>query len=869
MKKYIVRGMSCAACQSRVENAVSKLDGVDSCSVSLLTNTMMVEGNVPSEKIIRAVKKAGYEAEIKDHNGIENSGFGNDCLNGEEDALKDLETPLLRRRLVLSSGFLVILMYFSMGYTMWNFPVPEILSQNPVGIGIVQMLLAIIVIYINKKFFVSGFKGLIRMAPNMDTLVAMGSAVSFGWSFIILLGMSKAVAMGNFDVALKELHNLYFEASAMIVTLITIGKMLEAMSKGRTTDALKGLMKLSPQNATIIVEGEEKEIHINNLKVGDIFIVRPGENIPADGIIIEGGGSIDESAFTGESIPADKKAGDEILAATTNLTGFIKAKTLSVGKDTTISQIISMVNDAAATKAPIAKIADKVSGIFVPTIIIISIITGITWLIMGKDMGFALARAISVLVVSCPCALGLATPVAIMVGSGKGARNGILFKNAEALENAGKIRVVALDKTGTITKGEPEVTHIIPADDWDNMNLICLAKALEKKSEHPLAKAILSYRNSDDEISRYVEEYNIEDFKIHSGYGLSGKHNGNKILGGNLDFILKGAEVSENLIRKAELLEEQGNTCMYFSNNGKLAGIIAVADTIKDDSKLAINQLKAMGINVVMVTGDNSRTAKAIASLSGVDHVIAGILPQGKDDIIRKLKKYGKVAMVGDGINDAPALTRADIGIAIGAGSDVAIDAADIILMNNNLTDVVGALSLSRSTLKNIKENLFWAFFYNLLLIPVAAGAYINLAGISMNPMLGAAAMSLSSVCVCLNALRLNLFDMDKIKKYWKNKSRKHEVNLIENIKGLHHEEIILNEVKEEKNMEKTIKIEGMMCGHCEKSVKNALEEIEGVEKADVSHQDDKAVVKLNKDVSDDILKKSIEAKDYKVISID
>ena len=842
MEQYTVTGMSCAACQARVEKAVSGVPGVTSCSVSLLTNSMGVEGTAGEAEIIKAVTDAGYGASRK---GGSTQQTGTALYTEEEEALKDHETPVLKRRLLTSVGFLLVLMYFSMGYTMFGWPVPAFFEGNPIGIALLQMILAAIVMLINKKFFTSGFKSLIHRAPNMDTLVAMGSAVSFGWSTLVLFKMTRDQAIGDLNAVMAGHHGLYFEAAAMIVTLITIGKMLEAMSKGRTTDALKGLMRLAPKTAVILADGQEKEVPIDQVQIGDIFVVRPGENIPVDGIITEGSSAVDESALTGESIPVDKEPGDTVSAATLNQSGFIRARATRVGRDTTLAQIIQMVSDAAATKAPIAKIADKVSGIFVPAVLIIAAVTAVIWLACGADLGYALARGISVLVISCPCALGLATPVAIMVGNGLGAKNGILFKTAESLEETGRMHIVALDKTGTITRGEPQVTDIVPAEGVSAEELLAAAYALEIKSEHPLARAIVTRAEADG-----TPVYDVTDFAAVAGNGLVGTLGASKLAGGNLRFISGKAEVPTDAQASADTLAGEGKTCLFFSKDGAYLGTIAVADTIKDDSAQAVAELKNMGIHVVMLTGDNERTAKAIGAQAGVDEVIAGVLPTGKERVIRRLQKRGKVAMVGDGINDAPALTRADMGIAIGAGTDVAIDAADVVLMNSKLTDVSAAIRLSRQTVKNIHENLFWAFFYNLILIPVAAGAYVHLTGWTMNPMLGAAAMSLSSFCVVSNALRLNLFEL-------------HNASKDKKIKNT------MNDQEENTEMEKKMNIEGMMCTHCEATVKKALEALDGVEAAEVSHEANSAVVTMSKEVADDVLKKAVEDKDYTVLSIE
>ncbi|MDD5944337.1 MAG: heavy metal translocating P-type ATPase [Clostridia bacterium] len=839
MEQYIVTGMTCAACSARVEKAVSKVEGVTSCSVSLLTNSMGVEGTASAQDIIAAVEAAGYGAEVK---GAAKNGKGTVSSAAAEDMLKDRETPLLKKRLIASLGFLIVLMYFSMGHMMWGWPLPSFFNDNHVAMGLIQLLLTVAVMVINQKFFISGFKSLLHRAPNMDTLVALGAGASFAYSVYALLAMTGAQTRGDMEAVMSYMHEFYFESAAMILTLITVGKMLEARSKGRTTDALKGLMKLAPKTATIVENGVEKEVSIERVKKGDIFVVRPGENIPVDGIVIEGNSAVNESALTGESIPVDKAAGDRVSAATVNQAGFIKCQATRVGEDTTLSQIIQMVSDAAATKAPIAKIADRVSGIFVPTVIAVAAVTIAVWLIAGESVGFALARGISVLVISCPCALGLATPVAIMVGSGMGAKNGIMFKTAVSLEETGKTEIVALDKTGTITEGDPRVTDIIPAEGTDADKLLAMACALEKKSEHPLAGAVLKAAEE-----KNISGAEVSDFKALPGNGLSAVLDGSELCGGNMKFISGHADISEYMLKKSEALAEEGKTPLFFSRDGKLEGIIAVADVIKEDSPQAVKELQNMGIHVVMLTGDNERTAKAIGKQAGVDEVIAGVLPDGKESVIRSLKKKGKVTMVGDGINDAPALTRADIGIAIGAGADIAIDAADVVLMKSRLSDVPAAIRLSRSTLKNIHENLFWAFFYNVIGIPLAAGIWYPLFGLKLNPMFGAAAMSLSSFCVVTNALRLNLINIRDSKK---DKKIKHKNK------------------KEEKEMEKTMMIEGMMCGHCEAAVKKCLEALPGVAEADVSHEAGKAVVKLSADVADEVLKKAVEDKDYKVTDI-
>lgn len=857
MEQYTVTGMSCAACSSRVEKAVSKVPGVTSCSVSLLTNSMGVEGTADMGEIIAAVENAGYGAAPKNAPGKgagkntagERAGAG---VNAQElsasgigeDALKDRETPVLKKRLIASIGFLAVLMYFSMGHMMWGWPLPAFFADNHVAMGLIQMLLTIAVMVINQKFFVSGFKGLIHKVPNMDTLVALGSAAAFGYSTFALFAMTDAQVKGDAAAVMSYMHEFYFESAAMILALITVGKMLEARSKGKTTDALKSLMKLAPKTATILKDGVEMEVSIEQVKKGDIFLVRPGENIPVDGVVIEGTSAVNEAALTGESIPVDKAKGDAVSAATLNQSGFIKCEATRVGEDTTLSQIIQMVSDAAATKAPIAKIADKVSGVFVPAVITIAIITMIGWLLAGQTVGFALARGISVLVISCPCALGLATPVAIMVGNGMGAKNGILFKTAVSLEEAGKTQIVALDKTGTITLGEPKVTDILPSEGVSEEELLRLAYALEQKSEHPLARAILQ-RAKEEQLA----EEEVSEFQALPGNGLTGVWHGVTLTGGNYKFISAGTTVPEKIKVQAEQLAEEGKTPLFFSKDSQLIGVIAVADVIKEDSPQAVKEMQNMGIYVVMLTGDNERTARAIGKQAGVDEVIAGVLPEGKESVIRELKKKGKVAMVGDGINDAPALTRADIGIAIGAGTDVAIDAADVVLMKSRLLDVPAAIRLSRATLRNIHENLFWAFIYNIIGIPLAAGVFIPLLGWQLNPMFGAAAMSLSSFCVVTNALRLNFF---KVHDAGKDKKRK----------------TVDKKEKENKTMEKTMKIEGMMCGHCEAAVKKALEAVAEVEAAEVSHEAGTAVVTLKSEVADEVLKKAVEDKDYKVISI-
>ena len=859
MKQYTVTGMSCAACSARVEKAVSKVDGVTSCSVSLLTNSMGVEGSATDAQIVEAVEQAGYGASPKGTaTESENDKANNSLeqLKAAQDALVDRETPKLRNRLIASLIFLVVLMYFSMGHMMWGWPLPEFFNGNHVAMGLLQLLLTVAVMVINQKFFISGFKGLIHGAPNMDTLVALGSAASFGYSVYALFAMTAAQVNGDMDAVMSYMHEFYFESAAMILALITVGKMLEAHSKGKTTDALKSLMQLAPKTATVVRDGVEQEISVDAVKKGDIFVVRPGENIPVDGEIIDGTTAVNESALTGESIPVDKQKGDAVSAATVNQSGFIKCRATRVGEDTTLSQIIQMVSDAAATKAPIAKIADRVSGVFVPAVITIAIITIIAWLIAGETVGFALARGISVLVISCPCALGLATPVAIMVGNGKGAKSGILFKTAASLEATGRTQIVALDKTGTITSGEPKVTDIVPDETFFEETgnhagaLLAIAASVEAKSEHPLAKAIME-RAKTDEIA--VAE--VTDFSAVVGNGLTAILAGKMIKAGNLAFVSKFVKVSDDMRAKAVEFSKEGKTPLFFAADDRLCGIIAVADTIKEDSPEAVRQLKNMGIRVVMLTGDNEQTANAIGKQAGVDEVIAGVLPDGKEAVIRKLKKQGRVAMVGDGINDAPALTRADMGIAIGAGSDVAIDAADVVLMKSRLIDVPAAVRLSRATLTNIHENLFWAFFYNVIGIPLAAGLWYPLLGWKFNPMFGAAAMSLSSFCVVTNALRLNLcrvYDPKHDRKA--TPDRKNKTNRP-------------NE-SEEKSMTKTMNIEGMMCGHCEARVKKALEALDAVSEAAVSHESGTAVVTLSSDISDEKLKETVEAEDYKVTSI-
>ena len=832
MKKFNVTGMSCAACSSRVEKAVSKVEGVQSCSVSLLTNSMGVEGSASDESIIAAVEKAGYGASVA---GAEKK------QSAETDQLKDKDTPVLMHRLIASVGFLVVLMYISMGHMMWGWPLPAFLADNQIAMGLAQLLLCVIIMVINRKFFISGFKGLIHRSPNMDTLVALGSGASFVYSLYALFAMTDAQVKGNAELVMSYMHEFYFESAAMILTLITVGKMLEAHSKGKTTNALKALLNLAPQKATLLIDGKETEVTVDKVKKGDVFVVRPGESIPVDAEITDGSTAVDESALTGESIPVDKVVGDTVSAGTINKSGFIKCSATAVGEDTALSQIIKMVSDAAATKAPVAKIADKVSGVFVPAVIVIALITIAVWLLCGQTVGYALARGISVLVISCPCALGLATPVAIMVGNGMGARKGILFKTAASLEEAGKTQIAVLDKTGTITKGEPKVTDIIPFEITEN-ELLQYAYSIETKSEHPLAKAVIAKAQ---EIG--LVPYEITDFKAESGNGLSGEYNGEKIIGGSKKYISSLINISNDILSKADKLSEEGKTPLFFMLDNKLLGIIAVADVIKEESPQAIKQLQNMGIKVVMLTGDNERTAKAVGKLAGVDEVIAGVLPDGKEKVVAELKKQGKVLMVGDGINDAPALTRADIGMAIGSGTDIAIDAADVVFMKSKLTDVPAAVRLSRKTLRNIHENLFWAFIYNVIGIPLAAGVWIPLLGWQLNPMFGAAAMSLSSFCVVTNALRLNFFDITNPKKDRKIKYKSK---------------------KDDNAMTKTMKIDGMMCSHCEGRVKQSLEGLAQVSQAEVSHEKGTAVVTLTAEVSNDVLKKTVEDQGYNVISI-
>lgn len=877
MEQYHVTGMSCAACSSRVEKAVSKVPGVTSCSVSLLTNSMGVEGTAAADDVIRAVEAAGYGASRKDAAGSEASSGHNgyDSIRAMEESLKDKATPALKKRLIASVGFLIILMYVSMGHMMWGWPLPAFMADNHVAMGLFQMLLTIIIMVINQKFFISGFRGLLHRAPNMDTLVALGATAAFGYSTYALFAMTDAQMNGDMERVMSYMHDFYFESAAMILTLITVGKMLEAKSKGRTTDAIKSLMRLAPKTATILRDGQEVVVEISQVKQGDLFVVRPGENIPVDGVVIEGNSAVNESALTGESIPVDKEPGSTVSAATSNQSGFLKCRATHVGEDTTLAQIIQMVSDAAATKAPIAKVADKVSGVFVPVVIGIALITILVWIFVGESFGFALARGISVLVISCPCALGLATPVAIMVGNGVGAKNGILFKTAVSLEETGKTEIVALDKTGTITGGEPRVTDILPGDGLSEEELLTFACALEKQSEHPLAKAVLAYCEDYP-----VQSLEVQDFRVLPGNGLSGTIGTETIWGGNAVYIGTQLNAEMDIKMRADRLAKEGKTPLYFARqkadgNRELLGVIAVADVIKEDSPQAIRELKNMGVHVVMLTGDNEQTAQAIGAQVGVDEVIAGVLPDGKEAVIRQLKKKGKVAMVGDGINDAPALTRADIGIAIGAGTDIAIDAADVVLMKSRLSDVPAAIRLSRRTLRNIHENLFWAFIYNIIGIPLAAGVWIPLFGWQLNPMFGAAAMSLSSFCVVTNALRLNLV---KIHNSGRDRNRRKHIdaaagdkNAILNENEATNENGITEKNKkesEENKMTKTMKIEGMMCGHCEARVKKALEALDQVEQAEVSHEKGSAVVTLKETVTDEVLKKAVEDQDYKVTDI-
>lgn len=837
MKQYNVTGMSCAACSARVEKAVTKLEGVTACSVSLLTNSMGVEGEVAPETVIRAVEEAGYGASLK---GAEKK----QSVSEQEDALKDRETPLLKKRLFSSIIFLIILMYISMGHMMWNWPLPAFFMDNHVAMGLLQLLLTGIIMVINQKFFISGFKSLFHKAPNMDTLVALGSSAAFVYSTYALFAMTDAQVKGDMDAVMHYMHEFYFESAAMILTLITVGKMLEAHAKGKTTDALKGLMQLAPKTAVILKDGKEQEVSIEQVKKGDLFVVRPGKNIPVDGIIVEGSSAINESALTGESIPVDKEKGDDIFAATINQSGFLTCEATKVGEDTTLSKIIQMVSDAAATKAPIAKVADKVSGVFVPVVILLALVTIAVWLLAGESVGFSLARGISVLVISCPCALGLATPVAIMVGNGVGAKNGILFKTAESIEQTGKMDVIAFDKTGTITKGEPTVTDVIPGEGITEEALVEYAASLESKSEHPLASAIIQYAGEQN-----IQMDEVTEFTALPGNGLTAKQKGEQLFGGNQIWIQKQVTIADTILQKAEMLAKEGKTPLFFAKEKTFLGIIAVADVIKEDSARAVKQLQDMGLRVVMLTGDNENTAKAIGRQAGVDQVIADVLPEGKEQVVRQLQKQGKVAMVGDGINDAPALTRADMGIAIGAGTDIAIDAADVVLMKSRLLDVPAAIRLSRATLKNIHENLFWAFFYNVIGIPLAAGIWIPIFGWKLNPMFGAAAMSLSSFCVVTNALRLNLCRLYDTKKDRKRKQRNQKQ-------------------QEDAIMTKTMKIEGMMCGHCEARVKKALEALPQVTEAEVSHKKGTAVVTLAEEISDAELTKAVEEQDYTVTSV-
>lgn len=846
--------MSCAACSSRVEKAVNKVPGVESCSVSLLTNSMGVEGTASPAEIISAVEAAGYGASEKGGSAEAGESGAGAQMSADEELLKDTETPVLKRRLIASVAVLIVLMYFSMGHMMWNWPIPSILEGNHVAMGLIQLLLSAIIMVINQKFFISGFKSLWHRAPNMDTLVALGSGAAFVYSTYALFAMTDAQVNGDMSAVMKYMHEFYFESAAMILALITVGKMLEARSKGKTTDALKGLMKLAPKTAVILRDGEEVTVPASQVKKGDIFVVRPGESIPVDGIVKSGMSAVDESALTGESMPVDKAPDDAVSAATINQSGFLQCEATRVGEDTALSQIIKMVSDAAATKAPIAKVADKVSGIFVPAVIAIAAVTILVWLLVGQTVGFALARGISVLVISCPCALGLATPVAIMVGNGIGARRGILFKTAVSLEATGKVQIAALDKTGTITEGDPKVTDIIPVHGVSEDELMTYAYSLEAMSEHPLAKAVVAAAEE-----RGLETMDISDFRILPGSGLSAMLDGEALYGGSLSFASETAELDDEIRRKAESLAEEGKTPLFFIKDKNILGMIAVADVIREDSPAAVKELQDMGIRVVMITGDNRRTAEAVGKQAGVDQIIAQVLPDGKEAAIRELQKYGKVAMVGDGINDAPALTRADTGIAIGAGTDVAIDAADVVLMNSSLSDVPAAVHLSRLTLRNIHQNLFWAFIYNVIGIPLAAGVWIHLLGWQLNPMFGAAAMSLSSFCVVTNALTLNLFDIRNTRHDRKRK----RIDIPQIINEIEEDD------KEEPGMKKTIKIEGMMCKHCEASVKGSLESLDGVKGAKVSHEKGTAVVKLADDVADDVLRKAVEDKDFKVLSIE
>ncbi|MDE6664164.1 MAG: heavy metal translocating P-type ATPase [Lachnospiraceae bacterium] len=871
MEQYTITGMSCAACSTRVEKAVSKVPGVESCSVSLLTNSMGIEGTALPETIIAAVEAAGYGAARKNSGNTGGEG-SNVNVPSYDDMLEDKETPILLKRMTVSVMLLIPLMYFSMGHMMWGWPLPSFFNDNHIAMGLVQLLLTIAIMIINQKFFISGFKSLAHAAPNMDTLVALGASASLVYSIYALFAMTDAQIQGNSEAVMNYMHEFYFESAAMILTLITVGKMLEARSKGKTTDALKGLMKLAPKKAVVVRNGQEIEVDIAQVRLDDLFIVKPGENIPVDGIVVEGTSAVNESALTGESIPVDKQAGDSVSAATLNQSSFLRCKATRVGEDTTLSQIIKMVSDAAATKAPIAKVADKVSGVFVPTVIAIAILTSIVWMLVGESFGFALARGISVLVISCPCALGLATPVAIMVGNGMGAKHGIMFKTAQSLELAGKIQIAALDKTGTITSGEPEVTDIAPSGGCTEEELLKLAFALEQKSEHPLAKAILELAHEKE-----IQAEAADDFQALPGNGLIGVWQNEELAGGNLTFIQTKADIPKEAKVQAERFANEGKTPLFFSKAGDFKGIIAVADVMKEDSAKAVKELQNMGIKVVMLTGDNERTAQAIGLQAGVDEVIAGVLPDGKESVIRSLQERGKVAMVGDGINDAPALTRADIGIAIGAGTDIAIDAADVVLMKSRLSDVPAAIRLSRATLKNIHENLFWAFFYNVIGIPIAAGIWYPVFGLKLNPMFAAAAMSLSSFCVVSNALRLNLFKMYDTRKDRKIDQAGLKNNEKSNIKddANYNKDNKNNDINYNKNnkkeimtMEKTMEIKGMMCGHCEATVKKALEELTEVTEAVVSHENGTAIVKLSGEVADDVLKKTVEDKDYEVVSI-
>ncbi|MCI9526255.1 MAG: heavy metal translocating P-type ATPase [Lachnospiraceae bacterium] len=857
MEQYTVTGMSCAACSARVEKAVSKVPGVASCSVNLLTNSMGVEGSANEAEIIRAVEEAGYGAFSKAAEAVHSSRS-----EVNDDVMEDRETPQLKRRLLYSLGFLVILMYISMGHMMWGWPLPEILSENHVAMGLVQLLLTALIMVVNQKFFISGWKSFSHGAPNMDTLVAMGAGAAFIYSTYALFAMTDAQVKGDMHRVMSYMHEFYFESAAMILTLITVGKMLEAHAKGKTTDALKGLMKLAPKTAVILKDGRETEIPIEQLKKGDVFVVRPGENIPVDGVVLEGSSAVNEAALTGESIPVDKEEGDLVSAATANQSGFLKCRASRVGEDTTLAQIIRMVSDAAATKAPIAKVADRVSGVFVPAVIGIALLATVVWLVAGYGIGFALARGISVLVISCPCALGLATPVAIMVGNGIGARNGILFKTAVSLEETGKMDIIALDKTGTITKGDPQVTDIVPMPGITEHELLFTALTLEAKSEHPLAKAVISYADE-----RNVQPGEVTEFQIKPGNGLSGRCDGVFLCGGNETFILAHAQIPQEMKRKADYLAQEGKTPLFFAKDGAFYGLIAVADVIKEDSPQAMKELRNLGLRVVMLTGDNEGTANAIGRQAGVDQVIAGVLPDGKEAVIRTLQQQGKVIMVGDGINDAPALTRADMGIAIGAGTDVAIDAADIVLMKSRLSDVPAAIRLSRASLRNIHENLFWAFIYNIIGIPLAAGLWIPIFGWQLNPMFGAAAMSLSSFCVVTNALRLNMQNIYNTKRDKPGRKPKRQLNA--GVKNPAEQQEEIRKDKEEETMQKTMKIEGMMCAHCEAAVKKCLEEIPGVETAQVSHEAGTAIISLTETISDDVLRKAVEDKDYKVVSVE